>query len=252
MTESSPPPPSPPPPSPPPPLPLTVFWAAFHARRNLRKRSFRRWAALGILAYLLIRFGGRIPASDAAELIILWVVPLLSLFFGGSVLREEIEDQTLTYAFTRPLGRGYIYAARVLAAMVPVVILTLPFVLFETSRVDGVTGLRFMLAGAFATLAYTGVYALVGLMLKWSTSIGLAWLLIWEGFASTAPGFIGRLTLSSHLRGLGGLPPPKGMLTLLWEAPGPVTSALVLLAIAVSALALGGFVAHRREIALEK
>ncbi|MCK6570077.1 hypothetical protein L6V77_03090 [Myxococcota bacterium] len=234
------------------PLPLALFWAGFHARRNLRKRAFRLWVVASVLAYLVIRVGGRLPAPAAAEMIILWAVPLLSLFFGSGVLREEIEDQTLTYAFTRPLGRGYIYAARVLAAMVPVVLLTLPFVLLETFEVDGGTGLRFLLAGAFATLAYTGIYALLGLMLKWSTWIGLAWLLIWEGFASIAPGFIGRLTLQTHLRGLGGLPAPTGVLASLWQAPGPVVSAVVLIAVTAASLALGGFVAHRREIALEK
>jgi hypothetical protein len=199
-----------------------------------------------------MRVGGRIPAREAAEILLLWLVPMLALFFGSGVLREEIEDQTLTYAFTRPLGRGYIYAARVVAAMAPVVLLSLPFVLLEATQVDGTTGVRFMVAGACATLAYTGVYAVLGLLMKWSTWIGLAWLLIWESFASLAPGFIGRMTLQSHLRGLAGLPPPTSVLGSLWQAPGPVTGAVVLLVAAGVSLGLGAFVAHRREIALEK
>lgn len=85
------------------PLPLALFWAGFHARRNLRKRAFRLWVVASVLAYLVIRVGGRLPAPAAAEMIILWAVPLLSLFFGSGVLREEIEDQTLTYAFTLSL-----------------------------------------------------------------------------------------------------------------------------------------------------
>jgi hypothetical protein len=239
-------------PASPAPLPLALFWAGFHARRNLRKRAFRIWMGACLLGYLTIRVGGRMPAREAAEMLLLWLLPMLALFFGSGVLREEIEDQTLTYAFTRPLGRGYIYAARVVAAMAPVVLLSMPFVLLEATQVDGPTGLRFMFGGACATLAYTGVYALLGLLMKWSTWIGLAWLLFWESFASLAPGFIGRLTLQSHVRGLAGLPPPTSMLGALWQAPGPVTGALVLLVVAALSLGIGGYVCHRREIALEK
>lgn len=237
---------------PPNPLPLALFWAQFHARRNLRKRAFRGWAIACVLGYLVMRFGGRVRAAEAAEQIVFWVVPLLGLFFGSGVLREEIEDQTVTYSFTRPLDRGWIYAARVAAAMVPVLLLSMPFVLLVSTELDGRTGLRVVVAALSATLAYTGVFALLGLLMKWSTWVGLAWLIFWEGLVSLAPGFIGRLTLQAHLRGLTGFPPAEGLLSTLWQAPPALTSLLVLLVVAGVSLYLGGSVVRRREIALEK
>jgi hypothetical protein len=234
------------------PLPLALFWARFHARRNLQKRAFRGWAAACVLGYLVMRFGGRVPPAEAAEQILVWVVPLLSLFFGGGVLREEIEDQTITYSFTRPLDRGWIYAARVVAAMLPVLLLSMPFLLIESALLDGNTGARVIIAGLATTLAYTGVFALLGLLMKWSTWVGLAWLIFWENLVSLAPGFIGHLTLQSHLRGLTGFLPRPGLLSSLWQAPSPPVSLLVLLGVAAVSLFLGGVVVRRREIALEK
>jgi ABC-2 type transport system permease protein len=234
------------------PLPLALFWAQFHARRNLQKRAFRGWAVACVLGYLSMRLGGRIPAAQAAEQILFFVLPLLSLFFGGGVLREEIEDQTITYSFTRPLDRGWIYAARVVAAMVPVLILSMPFLVIESTLLDGATGARVIVAGLAATLAYTGVFALLGLLMKWSTWVGLAWLIFWESLVSLAPGFIGHLTLQSHLRGLTGFRPRPGLLSSLWQPPSAPVGLIVLLGVAAASLVLGGVVVRRREIALEK
>lgn len=234
------------------PLPLAWFWATFHARRNLRKRAFRGWAVACVLAYLTMRVGGRVRASEAAEQTVFYVIPLLGLFFGGGVLREEIEDQTVTYGFTRPLDRRWIYAARVVAAMVPVTTLALPFLLHMATELDGVTGLRLLLGGLLSALAYTSVFALLGLLLKWSTWVGLAWLLVWESLVSLAPGFIGQLTLNNQLRGVTGFAPPKGLLSALWRAPDPVLATGVLLGVSALALYLGGALVRRREIALEK
>ena len=238
--------------TPPKPFGLAVYWALFHARRNLRKRAFRGWAIACLLGYLTLRLAGHVRAAEAAEQIVFWVVPLLGLFFGSGVLREEIEDQTITYSFTRPLDRGWIYGARVVAAMVPVLLLSSPFVLLVSAELDGATGVRVMVASLLATLAYTGVFALLGLLMKWSTWVGLAWLIFWEGLVSLAPGFIGRLTLHAHLRGVTGFRPAANLLSSLWQAPPLMTSLLVLLAVAGVSLFLGGSVVRRREIALEK
>lgn len=234
------------------PLPLAAFWARFHTIRNLRKPAFKRWAVACILGFVALRTLARERGGDTGELVILWIAPLLGLFFGSGVLREEIEDQTLTYGFTRPLGRGWIYAARGVAAMGPALALTLPLVVLGMGDLDGGSALRMLLAAVLSVMAYTGVFALLGVLLKWSTWVGLGWLLFWEGFGSLAPGFIGRLTLQTHLRGIAGRPPVGGLLSSFWTPPPVPVSVLVLLATAAASLFLGGYFVNRREFALEK
>lgn len=234
------------------PLPLALYWAQFHTRRNLSKPAFRRWAGACLIGFIGLRLLARQRGGDTGELIVLWIAPLLGLFFGSGVLREEIEDQTLTYSFTRPLGRGWIYAARAVSAMGPALVLTLPLVVLGMGDLDGVSSLRMLLAATLSVLAYTGVFALLGVLMKWSTWVGLGWLLFWEGMGSMAPGFIGRLTLQTHLRGISGRPPYGHLLSSLWTAPPVLVSIVVLLLVAAASLALGGYIVKRREFALEK
>jgi len=96
-----------------------VFWTGFHFKRNLRKRAFKLWTAAFVITILLLRYGARVSPEELARAVLLLAVPLLALFFGAGSLREEIEDQTLTYAFTRPVGRIWTYVARVLANGLP-------------------------------------------------------------------------------------------------------------------------------------
>ena len=56
-------------------------------------------------------------------------------------------------------------------------------------------------------------------IVKWPAWFGLAFLLFWEGVLGRVPGFLGRLTLSTHVRGLANLPPTEGQFAAAWTAP---------------------------------
>jgi len=98
------------------PISRAVLWARFNVVRHLRKPGTLAWI-LGVAAVAaIIRVAGG-SSSAIANLVVLYAVPLAALSFGTSAMREEIEDQTLTYVFTRSVDRAWIYVARVLAAM---------------------------------------------------------------------------------------------------------------------------------------
>lgn len=232
------------------PIGPTLFWAGFHLRRNLRKRAFIIWLVALALVMIALRFVGSGPEAIMADISLAYVTPLLALFFGTGVLREEIEDQTLTYGFTRPVRRAWLYYGRVFASAGPVVVLAAPCA--ALAGVGTEASIRFAAAAALAALAYTSLFALFGLVVKWATWFGIGYFLVWELGVGYVPGFLGRLTISAHTRGLADAPVALGPLQRFWEPPDPVVALVSLLGVTVVALAIGGRIVERREFPLSR
>lgn len=236
-------------------LPRAVaFWAGFHLKRNLRKRSFKLWAVAFVGFILILRYGARQNPEELARAVLLLAVPLMALFFGAGALREEIEDQTLTYAFTRPVGRIWTYVSRVLANGLPVALLAVPAGLFIGFAIGETTALRYGLAALLGAVVYGSFFALVGQIVKWPAWFGLGWLLFWEGVVGTVPGFFGRLTMMSHLRAVADLPVnvSEASWAGLWESPSFLTGVLVLCGVTAATLWIGGVRARRREFVVTR
>lgn len=222
-------------------------WFSFHLGRNLRKRSFWMWA-IGLLAFSALAQGGLVARKRAfAELIVLAFTPLMCLFFCTGVLREEIEDNTITYGFSRPVGRSWLYLARVTAALTPVLVLLGPIILLTTGALGADAFIRCLVASLLAALAYGSVFALAGQLIRWPTFFGLAFVLFWELGVGQIPGFLGRMTLLAHVRGLADLPPSSPVLAAIWSPPEASSAVMVLLGTAAVSLYVGGQLAARRE-----
>ena len=52
------------------------------------------------------------------------LAPLAALLCAGGIIRDEVEEQTLTYLLLRPLPRTAIYAVKLLASLITAAILT--------------------------------------------------------------------------------------------------------------------------------
>ena len=44
-----------------------------------------------------------------------FAVPVLAMFYGTSLIADEVEDKTITYLFTRPIRREAVYVGKYLA-----------------------------------------------------------------------------------------------------------------------------------------
>lgn len=145
----------------------------------------------------------------------LGLVALLCLFYGGSIVRDAIEDKTLGFLLTRPLGR-----VRVLFGLyLGMVLFVLPLVLaagattFSCCRAGlsgGVFGNESDVAGligmmkylAVASLLYSALFSVLGMAVKHPTIIGLALLIVFEGVLATIPGPIRLFAPSTYLDAL--------------------------------------------------
>src|SRR6185503_1055893 len=55
-------------------------------------------------------------------------IPVLAVFYGTSLIADEVEDKTITYLFTRPIPRGAVLVGKYLAYLVCTVFVVLPAV----------------------------------------------------------------------------------------------------------------------------
>ena len=62
-------------------------------------------------------------------LYIRFIVPVLGVFYGTSLIADEVDDKTITYLFTRPIPRGAVLLGKYLAYLVCTVLLVLPSVM---------------------------------------------------------------------------------------------------------------------------
>ena len=74
-------------------------------------------------------------AGPAIFGLMIWVfylrftVPVLGVFYGTSLIADEVEDKTITYLFTRPIPRGAVLVGKYLAYLACTVFVVLPSVM---------------------------------------------------------------------------------------------------------------------------
>src|SRR5687767_8053474 len=109
-----------------------------------------------------------------------FIVPVLGVFYGTSLVADEVEDKTITYLFTRPVRRGAVLLGKyfaylacttlvVLPAVMLVYFLLVPFREIPASFVWLVTDLGLL---AIGIAAYGALFGLVGAVLKRPLVVG--------------------------------------------------------------------------------
>lgn len=194
-----------------------------------------------------------------------FIVPVLGVFYGTSLIADEVEDKTITYLFTRPIRRSAVLVGKYIAYLVCTTLVVLPgvmlvyFLIVPFNQVAAsftmlVTDLALLFVGL---AAYGGLFALVGTVMKRPLVVGLVFAFGWEQFALIMPGYVRRFTLMYYIQSL--VPhavPSESLSSLLDFFVTNPPSALVCLATLAGAtavtLGLAGRVVERREYVLEQ
>ena len=195
-----------------------------------------------------------------------FTVPVLGVFYGTSLMADEVEDKTITYLFTRPIRRGAVLFGKYLAYLGCTVFVVLPSVVLVYLLV---VPLRGSLGGSFIDLVkdlsllalglavYGAVFAFVGAKFKRPLLIGLIFIFGWEQTALAFPGYLKKFTVAYYLQGL--VPhamPSDSTLSLIQgifrESPGLAGSLFWLAAILLVFVGLAAWIVERREYVLEQ
>jgi len=138
-------------------------------------------------------------------------VPVLGVFYGTSLIADEVEDKTITYLFSRPIPRGAVLVGKYLAYLVCTICVVLPSVVLVWLLIvpmGGSLGLHFIdLVKDLGLLAlglavYGAVFALIGAAMKRPLLIGLLYVFGWETVVMLIPGYLKRFSVAYYLQGL--------------------------------------------------
>jgi len=215
--------------------------------------------------------GGR-PVNGAFLFgLMVWVffvrfaVPVFGVFYGTALIADEVEGQTITYLFVRPVPRGAVLVGKYLAYLVCAVVIVLPAVALAWLLVapvgPGTLGdtfpdfLRDLGLIALGLAVYGAVSSWLGAVLSRPTLVGLLFVFGWEVLVMVLPGEVRRLSVAFYLEGLVPHALPGGRLgdvfRSIMASPASVGESLVwLAAILALSLWLGARAVARREYVL--
>jgi ABC-2 type transport system permease protein len=195
-----------------------------------------------------------------------FTVPVLGVFYGTSLMADEVEDKTITYLFTRPIRRGAVLFGKYLAYLACTVFVVLPSVMIVYLLVVPMQG---SLGGSFIDLVkdlsllalglavYGALFAFVGAKFKRPLLVGLIFIFGWEQAALAFPGYLKKFTIAYYLQGL--VPhamPNDSTLSLIQgifrESPTLMASLLALAVILTVFVVLAAWIVERREYILEQ
>jgi ABC-type transport system involved in multi-copper enzyme maturation permease subunit len=200
-------------------------------------------------------------------LYIRFILPILGVFYGTSLIADEVDDKTITYLFTRPIRRGAVLLGKYLAYLACTVLLVLPSVILVFFLIVPVGGGS--IAASFPSLvadlgmlamgltAYGAVFSLVGARVKRPLVVGLVFAFGWEPTVLLFPGYLKRATVAYYLQALVTHEMPQDstvslLMQVFHEAPSVATSLLCLAVIVALTLWLAGRAVEQREYVLEQ
>lgn len=196
-----------------------------------------------------------------------FTVPVLGVFYGTSLIADEVEDKTVTYLFTRPIRRGAVLVGKYLAYLACTVFVVLPSVMLVyllivplgdaslgSSFPDLVKDLGLL---ALGLAVYGALFGFIGAKFKRPLLIGLVFIFGWEQAALAFPGYLKKFTIAYYMQAL--VPhtmPNDSIISLIQgvfrESPGLIASLTWLAVIWALCLGLAAWVVERKEYVLEQ
>jgi ABC-2 type transport system permease protein len=187
--------------------------------------------------------GGEVFASLVSGVFFPFIVPMLSLVFASGIVRDDAEAGTLPYYLTRPVSRGTFLSGKMLASFAMTLGLVLPSMVIAYYLVLSPGGWGEVGAGfpsltktlgvaALGLVAYNGIFALAGTVLKRPLLAGLFFIFGWQAVATFVPGRARLATVAHYMTSLSGISSGGLFAGLLGERSSTLVSLLALLVIA--------------------
>jgi ABC-2 type transport system permease protein len=187
---------------------LASLWALYvlTLRQHLHGK---RWMVMGALFLLSAGLVGVVRATSpdvppralefafAFMLIPQAILPLLALVYASGIVRDEQEEQTITYLLIRPIPKWAFYGVKLLATLSTTVVLTagLTVLVYAAIYVGADSGgeniarrcLQAASIHALAVVAYCCLFGLMSLLTKQALAAGVLYALFFEGLLANMP-----------------------------------------------------------------
>ncbi len=196
----------------------------------------RRVITTGLLAAVPLILAGslavaRVPTFDIALFQII-MVPLflqvvlifVTLVCATTLIREEIEDNTIPYLLTRPISKPAVALYKYVGYFVAVLVLLVPPLILAYGVTVGYSGeslssdvdvlYGFLAATVLGSAAYGAFFLFLSVLVRKPLAVGLIFGFLWESIVGSIPGDVPKLSVIHYLRSV-----LKGMI-----AVGPMTT----------------------------
>lgn len=260
-------------------LELTALAALFGLTLRQHTRG-RRLLVLALLYALpcalavLLRSLSPPAPTDVLEFALIFnllphgLAPLTALLYAGGIIQDEVEEQTLTYLFVRPVPRWALYITKLLATLLVTSLLvaattTALYLAIDWGTAEMSNGtvaaraLQTVAVMALGQVGYCSLFGCLGVLTRRTLVVGVVYIVVFEGLLANLD-FVGRaLTVVYYVR----------ILTLRWitfpeevlrgwqsewqldlhKAPDGGTCVLTLLGLGLAITALAALWFSRRE-----
>lgn len=191
--------------------------ALFAVYRMMVKSLAKRGRVLGLgllgVAAVLVAFAVHAsrpydPLRGGAHLVndfgLTVLIPVTCLVFASAALGDLTDDNTLVYLWLRPMHRSRLAIAGFAAAFtICLPLVGIPLVVSAVLIGGGaelVSGT--IVAVIVSVAAYCAIFTAVGVRVRRALPWGLAYILLWEGFAASAGRTAGRLAIRSYAQSI--------------------------------------------------
>lgn len=250
----------------------TIF--SFFFKTNLKAKRTRLFIFISLIPTLILlvtQIVGMIrpipfTASEMfSKVIILFyfqiLIPLLTLFYGTSIINDEVDNKTLIYLTTTPVSKATIVLGKAFSYLTLMVAMAGGGLLlgFAIAYFDYLLDpmyikhlLSFLLTMVLAILAYGSFFTFLGALMKKSVIAGVLFIFGWEYVVQYVPGATQRLTIYHYVKSLLPVKLAKGNPLLMFQLqPSSFTEAVVtLLFLTALFLAATIFIFYKKEYVL--
>jgi ABC-2 type transport system permease protein len=195
-----------------------------------------------------------------------FTIPVLGVFYGTSLIADEVEDKTITYLFSRPIAREAVLLGKYLAYLGCTTLVVLPSIVLvwllvipmggslATNFIDLVKDLGIVVTGL---AVYGALFAYIGAKFKRPLLIGLVFIFGWEQGVLLFPGYLKQVSVAYYLQGLVPHAMPNDSFSsmiqsIFRETPSLSAAAIALTGITVFFLWAAAWVVAKREYVLEQ
>ncbi len=195
------------------------------------------------------------------------LAPLAALLCAGGMVRDDVEEQTLTYLLIRPLPRSALYLVKLMSSTIVAIALTVFFSAATFVLIESLAGpklrdpdlaekvVRLAMIFGVTQFAYCALFGIMGLVMRWSLVVGVAYIALLEGFLAAFNTMARQLTVVFYFRVLvvHWLHPTDSSLWSIDAAKVPsAKNCIVTLLIAASILtAIGSLILSVREFRMK-
>jgi ABC-2 type transport system permease protein len=252
---------------------LRVIFSSFF-KAGLKAKRTRVFILLGLIPVLLMlatrimESAGSLAADASADffahimltLYFQLLIPVLALFFGSTVVNDELDNKTLVYLTTVPVRRRTVLLGKYLAALLLAVLLVgcgfllcfLAAALTHLGQAAAWEELAVFLGTALLSLfCYSALFTAAGAFMKKSILIGLFFVFGWESVVQYFPGTTQKFTIIHWIKSLLPMPPGENSFLIFQLQPSPaLESVAMLLGAGLLFLYIAVFIFERKEYIL--